>query len=262
MRPLTVQLASEFAAGGARSFHRISKPLQTGKSLWKDHGEHHGTNAASLMPAVVRSDPGQQMDMKRMIKFTGITCVAGLALTQTLQATSITGSIGFSGVGVTYNSGSAGTATAVTSWISPVVSGVSGTFATPSPFAVANSTPVIFAPGNWNFDTTSSINHFWSVGGFTFELLSSYVVAQGGINGVNAYIIAAGTGIVSGNGYAPTTWVWSFSSQDPSSGANPTSWTFSASSSAPVSVPDGGATVLLLGIALCGVGLFKKSLAD
>jgi len=196
-----------------------------------------------------------------MIKFTGISAVVALALTQTLQATPITGSIGFSGVGVTFNSGSAATATAVTSWLSPVVSGVSGTFATPSPFAVANFTPVTFALGNWNFLTTSHINNFWSVGGFTFELLSSYVVAQGGIAGVNAFIIAAGTGIVSGNGYAPTSLDWSFSSQDPSSGTNPVSWTFSASSSTPNTVPDGGATALLLGIALCGVGLLRQKLA-
>src|ERR1035437_1903141 len=194
--------------------------------------------------------------MKKMIKFAGIAAVA-LALVQTVQAVPITGSIGFSGVGVTYDTGSAATANAVTSWISPVVSGGSGSFPAPSLFAVANGTAVTFAPGTWNFNTVSTINNFWAVGGFTFNLLSSYVLTQGGTPGVNAFVIVNGTGIVSGNGYTPTQMSWGFSSQDPSSGANPTSWSFSASAN---SVPDGGATVMLLGIALSGVALLRKKL--
>jgi hypothetical protein len=198
--------------------------------------------------------------MKKIIKYASITAVV-LAVSQTVQATSITGSIGFSGVGVTFNTGSAGNATAVTAWLSPVVSGVSGTFSTPSPFAVANGAPVTFALGNWNFHTTSPIFNFWSVGGFTFELLSSAPLIQGGVAGVNAFAVVDGTGIVTGNGYAPTTLDWSFTSQDPSSGSNPTSWSFSASAnSLPVGVPDGGSTVLLLGLALSGVALLRKKL--
>jgi hypothetical protein len=52
---------------------------------------------------------------------------------------------------------------------------------------------------------------------------------------------------------------WSFTSQDPASGSNPTSWSFSASANSVV--PDGGATVILLGIALSGVALLRKKLA-
>ena len=192
-----------------------------------------------------------------MIKFASALAVT-VALAQTLQATPITGSIGFSGVGVTFNTGTAATATAVTSWIAPVVSGVSGTFATPSPFALANGTPVAFAPGTWNFITVSTINNFWSVGGFTFNLLSSAILSQGGVAGVNAFVVVSGTGIVSGNGYTPTVLSWSFTSQDPASGANPTSWSFSASANSPTSVPDGGATVILLGAALSSVALLRK----
>jgi len=196
--------------------------------------------------------------MNKMIKFASVVAVT-VALAQTLQAVPVTGSIGFSGVGVTFNTGTAATATAVTAWIAPVVSGVSGTFATPSPFAVANGTPVAFAPGTWNFNTVSTINNFWSVGGFTFNLLSSAILSQGGIPGVNAFVVVSGTGTVSGNGYTPTTLSWSFTSQDPASGANPTSWSFSASANG-ASVPDGGATVMLLGIALSGAALLRKKL--
>ena len=189
--------------------------------------------------------------MKKIIRFTTVTAVA-IILAQTLQAALITGVTGFSGWGVTFNTGSAGTATAVTSWINPVVSGTSGTFAPPSPFAVANNTPVTFALGNWNFNTTSPITNFWSVGGFKFELLSSQILAQGGTPGVSAFVVVQGSGVVSGNGFTPTAFSWSFTCQDPASGSNPTSWSFSAainsqnSNGAPVVVSKkiGGTTVL------------------
>ena len=207
--------------------------------------------------------------MTKMIKFASIAA-AVLAWGQAVQATSITGSIGFSG-SVVYNSGSdPGTASAVTSWISPVVSGVTGTFLAPSPFAVAKNTPVTFAHGNWNFNTptTSPIDNFWSVGGFTFELLTSFVVTEVPtevVSGVTiyGYVIVDGTGIVSGHGYTPTVMSWTFSSYDPATGSNPTSWSFGAQDStlaAPSAVPDGGSTVLLLGLALSGVALLRIKL--
>src|ERR1035438_753879 len=79
--------------------------------------------------------------MKKLIRLTTVAAVV-ITLAQTLQAALITGSMGFSGLGVTINTSSAGTATEVTSWINPVVSGTSGTFAPPSPYALANNTPV------------------------------------------------------------------------------------------------------------------------
>ena len=191
-----------------------------------------------------------------MIKLAGVVAVA-LALTQTLQAVTITGNIGFTG-GVTYNTGSAATATQVTSWITPQVTLVSGDFKTPAPFAVAPGTAATFTSSVWNFNTSTAISSFWSVGGFTFKLLSSYIVSQGGTPGVNGFVVVSGAGIVSGNGYSDTAMSWSFSSQDPTSGSNPDSWTFSASAN---SVPDGGATVMLLGIALSGAALLKRKLA-
>jgi hypothetical protein len=193
--------------------------------------------------------------MKNIIKFASAVAVA-LALTQTIQAVPITGNIGFTG-GVTYDTGSAGNATQVTSWITPQVTLVSGDFKTPAPFAVAPGTAAAFSSSIWNFNTVTPISSFWSVGGFTFKLLSSYIVSQGGTAGVTGFVVVSGTGIVSGNGYTDTIMSWSFTSQDPKSGSNPDSWTFSASAN---SVPDGGATVMLLGIALSGAALLKRKL--
>jgi hypothetical protein len=193
--------------------------------------------------------------MNNMIKLAGVVAVA-IAVTQTIQATPINGNIGFTG-GVTYDTSSAGTATEVTSWITPQVTLVSGDFKTPAPFAVAPGTPATFSSSAWVFNTATGLNPFWSVGGFTFQLLSSFIFSQGGVPGSTGFVVVDGTGIVSGNGFTPTTMSWSFTSQDPKSGSNPDSWTFSASAN---SVPDGGATVMLLGIALSGAALLRKKL--
>ena len=192
--------------------------------------------------------------MKNIMTMAGIAAVA-LALTSTLQATPITGNIGFVG-SVTYDTSSAGTATEVTSWINPQVSpsNPTGTFAIIAPGTLASF------PSAWAFNDASTINPFWTVGIFTFELFSSHIVAQGVTNpGQDGYVIVQGQGEVMAVGFTPTLINWSFTSQDPKSGANPDSWSFSASSGNN-SVPDGGATVMLLGIALSGVALLKKKL--
>ena len=188
--------------------------------------------------------------MTNMIKLAGVAAVA-LVLTQSIQATPITGNIGFTG-GVTFNSSSAGSATAVTSWITPAVNlPPTGSFA-----SILSGTAVTFTSSIWNFNTSTPINNFWSVGGFTFELLASSITSQGG-GYPGGFIVVNGTGTVTAAGYTPTTLSWSFSSQDPKINSGPDTWTFSASAS---SIPDGGATVMLLGLGLSGIALLRKKL--
>lgn len=187
--------------------------------------------------------------MKKMTLIAGVAALA-FGLTQTLHATLVSGNIGFTG-GATINSSSMATATMITSWISPIVTLDSGSFATISLGTSVN----ISSP--WSFNS-GAISSFWTVGGFTFNLLSSVISIQGGTPGVNGYVVVDGTGTVSGNGYAATPMIWNFTSQDPVAGTNPDSWTFGARASA---IPDGGATVMLLGLALTGLTLLKRQLA-
>jgi hypothetical protein len=179
-----------------------------------------------------------------------------LAATQ-VHAVPITGNIGFTGL-FTLNSSSPATATAVTSWINTEVNGDSGVFGS-GIFALATDTPVAMDPSTWNFATSVPIANFWSVGGFTFELLSSYVLSQGASPGQNGYVVVDGTGIVSGNGYTATEMSFNLTTSDPFAGSGPTSWTFQASgaSTAP-SVADGNSTAMLLGLALTGVAWIKR----
>ena len=186
--------------------------------------------------------------MKKMIKFGGLAVVV-LALAQSVQAAFITGNIGFTGR-VTYDTGSAGNATQVATWINPAVNGTSGDFTT-----IANGTAVSFA-APWSF-VSGPVASFWSVGGYTFNLLSSGITSQGGTPGLTGFVVINGTGTVSGNGFQTTALNWSFTSQDPGVTSNPLTFTFSA---AGTSVPDGGATAALLGLALSGAALLKRKL--
>src|SRR5580704_16941317 len=128
-------------------------------------------------------------------------------------AVPIVGNIGTTG-SLTYNTSSPATATAETSWISPQMVEDAGAFS-----AIAPGTPIIMSSAVWNFNTSTPINGFWSVGGFTFQLLSSFIVAQGTSGGL-AYLTVDGTGIVSGNGYTPTVMSFNMTSQDPVAGVN------------------------------------------
>jgi hypothetical protein len=104
---------------------------------------------------------------------------------------------------------------------------------------------------SWAFNPSTPTPGLWSVGGFTFDLLSATVVTQ------NAQFLSiSGTGIVSGNGFDPTSMEWSFTAQN--AGGRPrTIFSFSANG---VAVPDGGATVMLLGAALGSLGMARRFL--
>src|SRR6201999_2717204 len=79
----------------------------------------------------------------------------------------------------------------------------------------------------WQMNSTQSYATFLTVNGFRFDLQTSSIYNQGGTpRGNNGYVIVTGTGIVISNGYTPTAFTWSFTSQDPKSG--PGTWTFSA----------------------------------
>jgi hypothetical protein len=155
--------------------------------------------------------------MKLLTQLISVVALSGWLPAQLLHASLITGTVNFTGTAA-LNSGSAATATEVIAWNSVAVSSRSGTFA-----AVAAGTPVAVA-APWNFDTSFPIPDFWNVAGFTFELKSSVVLAQGNF-GSGGFVDVEGTGVVSGNGYTPTAFVWTFAAQDPSVGGY---WVFSA----------------------------------
>ena len=166
---------------------------------------------------------------------------------QQAQANPVYGAITFAG-GVELDTGTVNTATQVTGWLDengdmPTVQSVSGNFAyfvTPGDF-------VTFTP-TWSFNS-GPIALFWQVDGFTFSLIASNIVFQGG-----GFLNVYGTGTITGNGFDPTFGTWNFTVQDdPSNGV----FSFSGASEA---IPDGGATVALLGVALAGIEGIRRKL--
>jgi VPDSG-CTERM motif len=169
-----------------------------------------------------------------------VTCTL---FSQQAQATPITGNINIAG-SVTFDTNSLLTATTVTSWINAhVEAGGTGDFA-----GIPINTPVTMtAP--WVFSPSTPTPALWSVGGFTFNLLSSTVTQRSATS-----LAVEGSGIVSGNGFDPTAMTWSFTTQN-AGGNTRTIFSFSANGNA---VPDGGSAVALLGIALVAIEVLRR----
>jgi len=179
--------------------------------------------------------------IKKIVAAASVVCVASMA-----QATPITGNIGFSGA-VDMNSTSANSATEVTSWLNTVAASPSGSFV-----GLVNNGDAVSMTGAtpWSFNSGALAN-FWSVDGFTFNLTSSSIVSQ-----VGGFLNVLLIGTVSGNSFSTTAFNGSFQVADPASGG-PQTYTERLSFN---SVPDGGTTVVLLGLGLLSLGLFRKNM--
>jgi len=151
-----------------------------------------------------------------------------------------------------FDTNSLATATRVVTWFdvfhnagfSSVTSGT-GDFA-----GIAPGTQATMAQP-WIFNPSTPTPGLWSVGGFSFDLLTSTVVTQNA-----GTLVITGSGIVSGNGFDPTNMDWSFTTQS-AGGHTRTTFSFSANGQ---TVPDGGTTVMLLGAALGVLGMARRFL--
>jgi len=159
----------------------------------------------------------------------------------TAHAAFISGNITFSG-GVALN-GDKTAATQVDVWLNTSVESVSGDF-----LNTIQASDLVSFSAPWVFGT--GINSLWSVGGFSFDLLSSNVVLQS-----EEYLLVSGTGTIvdTGGTYADTAGTWSFSI--PGDSALGIFSFAAASKSLPgsTSVPESGMTALLLLLALSTV---------
>ena len=179
---------------------------------------------------------------KTILVFFALGLISCALCVQQAQAFKIGGAITFAG-GAVLDTDSVETATEVMSWVNPTVQSVSGNFAT---FVNVNDS-VTFSP-MWSF-TSGAITAFWTVDGFTFNLIASQVDFQG-----DGSLFVSGTGTITGHGFDPTAGTWSFSAQDPSADGV---FSWSGGSEA---IPDGGATVALLGLSLAGIEGIRRKL--
>jgi hypothetical protein len=171
---------------------------------------------------------------------------------QQAEAVQIQGNINFAG-SVRFDTSSLATASRVITWkdangnagFSSVTAGSTDDFS-----GIAAGTQATMAP-TWIFNPSTPTPGLWSVGGFTFDLLSSTVVTQNA-----TFLNITGTGIISGNGFDPTAGTWAFSVQS-AGGKTLTEFSFSANNNAQ-GVPDGGSAVALLGISLTGIEVLRR----
>ena len=176
-----------------------------------------------------------------------IVLLAALGLAHSASAVQIDGNITIAG-GATLD-GPIGSANSVTSWVAPEVISRDGDFAG---FVAVGDAVTMTAP--WVFDPSTATADLWAVGGFEFDLASSAIAFQS-----TTFLAIGGVGTVSGNGFDATAGIWNFTTQTPHSGGV---FSFSASTDTRPQdrIPDGGTTILLLGLSLAGLGLIRRKI--
>src|ERR1051325_6266388 len=194
--------------------------------------------------------------MKNITKTILAVLAAGLITsalsTQEAKAAPINGTIDFAG-SVMFDSTSLASATRVNQWRDVFGhAGFSNVAATTGDFSgIALGTQAAMATP-WIFNPSTPTPALWSVGGFTFDLLSSTIVTQ-----TATFLNITGTGTISGNGFTATNPTWAFTVQN--AGGTHQFFSFSANS-ATQGVPDGGSTVALLGMAVAGIEFIRRKL--
>ncbi|MBA3833760.1 MAG: hypothetical protein H0X34_18075 [Chthoniobacterales bacterium] len=172
--------------------------------------------------------------------------VASTALTcQHAQAAMVNGVVTFAG-GAIFDTMDLATATQVTAFTDVTVQSRDGDFA-----SFVNVGDAVTMATTYTFVPSTPTPGLWSVGGFTFDLANSVVELQN-----SNFLLITGSGTISGNGFDATPGMWSFTSQSPAAGGI---FSFSAVTSG-TGVPEGGATVALLGLGFCGIELARRKL--
>jgi hypothetical protein len=190
--------------------------------------------------------------MKINITSVKTTCLlltsASLAFSLQAVPIPITGSISFAGT-TTINGTSFVSATAFTSFQDITVgapSALSGSYVGTSGAAVT-MTPFIWSPPT----ASTPVNPLWTFvsGGDTYSFNLS-VLHLDYASPTGLLLSGSGTAFITGPGvdYLATTGTWNLSSQT----LGQSSFTFSSSTTTPLSVPDGGKTVTMLGGSLLG----------
>lgn len=200
--------------------------------------------------------------IKKTLAFIAVGLAASALVCQQAQATPITGQISFSGNVNVDQLNDLATATRIDHWYntagtnSPLTgkadvnAGATGDFS-----GIIGGTQADFFNG-YTFSPSTPTPGLWSVGGFTFNLLTSTIISQSSTG-----LVISGTGtIVSSTNPAldATAGTWDFRITNAGGGQN-SLFSFAASTSA--NVPDGGSAVALLGLGLAGIEALRRKFA-
>jgi hypothetical protein len=189
------------------------------------------------------------MISKTVLSVLAVTVLGCAAFTPNARAVAISGDIYFTGIG-TLN-GTPATATQIT-FTNPV--DVEQTISTGNYGGFSSTTTATFATpfvfGALGTVGPNSVTPLWSItDGLTYEFNLANITVNA-IVGSQRLLEGTGTATISGGLYDPTPGYWTLSTSGTGASISFSSFT---------SVPDGGTTVALLGMALLGVdGLRRK----
>jgi hypothetical protein len=177
--------------------------------------------------------------MKLTQLFGALAVAAGL-LTSAANAATIQGEINIAAIGTANIDFTANTVTFSPTYpaTNAIVGSSTGDFAALAPVLTFGSYK------NFTYDPLSVANPIWTFGGVSFNLLSVTSITEDSV-GPERSLVLFGSGVATAAGYDDTVGSWSFS-------ADTTSSKFSWSSTAST-VPEGGATLALLGLGLVGL---------
>jgi hypothetical protein len=191
---------------------------------------------------------------KTILVFFAVGLISCALCVQQAQAVPITGGISLGG-GFTTDTGDLNTAHTLFfgSFPSVFITSVSGSY---SGVPTGAFTPPSLTQNPVTFDPfTVPVIPLWSFtyAGLTysFDLLFGFISNRGPDT---LTLEGRGMLMISGGGYDPTPGIWILT-------ANQANGTFSFSSSNGA-VPDGGMTVVMLGLALCGIGMIRRKLTS
>ena len=177
-----------------------------------------------------------------------------LAFGTSAKAVQISGSINFAG-GADLN-GTVASATAIT-FIAPMITTTpnTGSYATVPAAVPVNFHNFTFAP------FTAPVPDLWDFSylgvTYSFTAVTQQAPQRNTADPLTQSLVLQGTGYANITGFEQTNGNWIVTVNTADGG---TTFSFSASSSATPSIPDGGGTVVLLGLALSGVALLRRKL--
>jgi len=171
--------------------------------------------------------------------------VATVVLSTSVQATPINGSISFAGTATVTTPDTLADATGISS-ITSVITLPGQEFG--SYAVVGGLQPVTFTPFTFS---ASGVTPLWTftIGSTTYDFNATSLTAS--FDATHQVWDIGGTGTAQITGFSDTLGTW-----NASVGASGSSFFFGSATT----VPDGGATVMLLGTALSAIGLLRKKL--
>ena len=195
----------------------------------------------------------QILNNMNTIKILALPLAAASMMALSVHANTITGSVDMSGT-VFLDNTHLGSAKSATGFTGVTVGGLPD-----GSYTGTAGSSVTWNAFGWN-PSTAPVSPLWTFtsGGrtYSFDLGNVTIKSQD-----NTFLNLLGSGTLnitgSGPSYSPTSGSWSFTISNPTGGAK-SNFAFTFANSQTAAVPDGGASAMLLGLGVLGLGMVRR----